>query len=424
MRPHAIQSAAYRSAARFVCLPCGRRSGKTEIAKRKIVRRLRYRLPEHEGRTLRYAYLAPTRDQVKKIAWADFKALVPRHWLLGLPSESELCIRTIFGTELHLIGMDKPARFEGPAWHGVVSDESSDMRPDIDKSIRPAVDESNGFWWMIGVPKRQGIGAQKYRAYCEKGLRGDDGWATFSWPSWDILPERTIEAARRDMDLKDFNEQYGAVWESIGGAAFYAFDRAAHVVDRPHDPNRPILVGADFNVDPMAWALCQEHDDGLYVFDELWLTNTNTPRSLDVLWDRYGAIQKAGWQFFGESAARNRNTAASLSDYAHIKNDNRYAAKTKFPRQSPPRKDRASSCNAILRNAAGEVRCRIHSRCLHLIADLEGRGIDASGGPIEGKSGDPIGHISDGWGYLVHANWPATRIKHKSQSQIGVYLGN
>jgi hypothetical protein len=427
LRPHPKQSAAWRSQSRFVCLPCGRQSGKTELAKRRLVRYLP--VDRGHGQTHRYAFLAPTHRQGKRIAWDDLKALTPREWMLGLPRESELIIRCGFGqhiSELHVIGMDLPARLEGPAWDGIVSDESSDQRPKLELSVRPAIDSRNGWWWMIGTPKRQGVGAQQYRMFCERGLAGEQDWATYAWPSWDIMPAETIEAARRDMDIKDFNEQYGAVWESIGGAAFYAFDADIHVTPCHHDPTRPILVGCDFNVSPMAWVLCHKSRDGrgLEVFDEIWLNDTNTQRTLGVLWDRYGERHKGGWIFHGDPTARGRHTSASASDYAQIKNDKRFKAKVLYSSGSPGRKDRASSCNAILRNAAGEVRCWIDERCTHLLADLAHRGVDADGAPTPGKPGGPYGHISDAWGYLVHWYWPSTRLVPDAAPSIGVYFGD
>jgi hypothetical protein len=323
--------------------------------------------------------------------------------------------------------MDQPQRFEGPAWDGVVSDESCDQKPGLDKTVRPAIDGRLGWWWMIGVPKRQGVGAARFRGYCERGLRGTDGWATFSWPSEGIMPQSAIEDAKRDLDEKDFNEQYRACWENMGGAAFYSFsdEDGGNVRTCNHDPMRPILVGSDFNVNPMAWVLAHKSADGLglEIFDELWITDTNTQAALDRLWRLYGEKHNGGWLFHGDATAQARHTSASSSDYAQLKNDRRFKAKVFYPAQNPGRKNRASSCNALLKNAAGERRCWIDPRCTHLIADLKERGLDASGAPAEGKSGDPIGHISDAWGYLVHWYWPSTRIDTGAKPSIGVYHG-
>ncbi|MDP1890514.1 MAG: hypothetical protein Q8K55_06430, partial [Gemmatimonadaceae bacterium] len=89
MRAHAVQQAYYLSARRFNVTPAGRRSGKTEIAKRRLVRRaVRGSKYDHP----RYFFGAPTRDQAKRISWTDLKRLVPPEACRGRPSEGELVI--------------------------------------------------------------------------------------------------------------------------------------------------------------------------------------------------------------------------------------------------------------------------------------------------------------------------------------------
>lgn len=428
LRPHRVQSRLWRTPKRFAAIPAGRGSGKTTISKRRLIRYLP--VDRQHGHTHLYAFLAPTRDQAKRVAWTELKALTPTEWLSAPPSEGELIIRTRFSghaAELHVIGMDKPQRFEGNQWDGVVVDESSDQKPGVfDLTIRPALTHRRGWCWRQGVPKRQGIGSRDFRAFCELGITGKDpDVETFTWPSWDILPADEIEAARRNLDEKDFNEQYGAAWESIGGAAFYAFDRSVHATRQvPYDPTRPILVGSDFNVDPMAWIVSHTTADGkgLETFDEVWLRGTNTQKTLDLLWDRYGENHKGGWIFYGDATGKARRTSANSSDYAQIRNDKRFRARVIYPNANPAIKDRLSSCNALFRNAAGDVRWWIDPRCVHLIADLEHRGLDKDGLPVDANKDG--GHITDAAGYLVHAKWPATRVEPQSSGQIGVFYGD
>lgn len=452
LRAHPTQSALWRTNARFVKVPAGRGSGKTEIAKRRLVRFLpvdRWEATQRgstQGRPNHaktephlYAYLGPTRPQAKRIAWEHLKKLIPADYRKCPPYETDLIIKTIFNSELHVIGMDAPQRFEGDQWDGVVEDEASDQKPNIHLAIRPAISFKKGWWWKIGVPKRQGIGAQNYRAECEMGFAGlaaargqgsgDPAHATYTWPSWDILDAQEVAQAKRDFDSKDFSEQYGGNWEEIGGSAFHEFEKAVHVRPCTYNPYLPIIVGSDFNVNPMGWVLCHvgRNTDGqecLEVFDEVFLSDTWTQKTLNVLWDRYGEQHKGGWIFYGDATARARHTSAALSDYAQILHDARYAPSSQlvYPDSNPNRKDRLSSCNAILRNAAGDVRCHIDPKVVNLIADLENRGLDDDGAPTEGKSGEKIGHISDGWGYIVHAKWPTTYLEPEDGSTASIAL--
>src|SRR5687768_17154450 len=84
---HPVQVALVTDNVRFKVVPAGRRSGKTEKAKRFVVREA-MRVPGP------YFIAAPTRDQVKKIYWNDIK-LLSLTSIIGrdVVSESELTIK-------------------------------------------------------------------------------------------------------------------------------------------------------------------------------------------------------------------------------------------------------------------------------------------------------------------------------------------
>lgn len=86
-------------------LPCGRRSGKSEIARRKLI--LSALDPDTGYDDPNYFAAAPTRDQAKRIYWRDLKALLPE-MLVGKVSESEMLIRLVNGASVYVIGMDNP----------------------------------------------------------------------------------------------------------------------------------------------------------------------------------------------------------------------------------------------------------------------------------------------------------------------------
>jgi len=383
----------------------GRRSGKTELCRRRIVRWLPVRKPWPDPI---YFFALPTREQAKRVAWPKFKALIPPEWIpKGGISESELTIQTIFGSKLFVLGLDKPARAEGVGWDGGCVDESCDQKPGVfDLSLRPALSDREGWCDRIGVPKRTGPGAHEFKLFFEQGLTGEDAEIeSFAWPSSDILPPREVESARRQLSDKDFNEQYNASWESVGGAVFYAFSDIHNVRnDLTYQRDLPLLIGCDFNVDPMAWVVGQAHGPELHIFDELYIRNTNTEETLRELGKRYGEHQ-AGVRFFGDATGKARKTAASMSDYIQIRNFKGIAdARVMFPEANPPRHDRFASCNAMFKNAAGERRCFIHPRCKNLIRDLVVRAYTA--GTSEPDDHDEISHASDAAGYLIHWLFP------------------
>lgn len=408
LKAHAKQSEALRHPARFKALACGRGSGKTEIAKRRIIMALAEHKPWPDPI---YFYALPTYKQAKRVAWKSLKALVPPQWIKKTPNESELYIETVFGSTLWLVGMDKPARIEGVQWDGCVIDESSDQKPGaFALTVMPALTHRRGWAWRIGVPKRFGIGAGEFKDFYDKGLqRMDDTFASWTWPSSDILSEDELAMQREALDERDFNEQYEASWEKASGAIFYAFSGENVTSNTEYLGNRhKIVVGSDFNVDPMSWVLCHELEGNLHVFDELFIRNTNTEETLNVLYQKYGHHQ-GGWEFYGDASAGARKTSAAKTDYIQIKNDERFMPKrVLYPKSNPPIANRFSACNALLRNKAGIRRCFINPRCKNLIKDLNSRAY-APGSREPNDSGD-IGHISDALGYIIYAKWPVRLI--------------
>jgi hypothetical protein len=412
LRPHKKQSQAWGCQERFVVLCCGRFSGKTEISRRRIVS---YLPVKKEWDRPNYFYALPTYGQAKKVAWQQLLDLLPPHWLYRRPSDSSMVIETVFGSKLYVLGLDQPARVEGIEWDGCVIDESSDQKAGtFDRSVRPALAVRSGWCWRIGVPKRYGPGASEFKHAFELGQKGEGGYRSFTWPSWEVADKDEIESLREQLDAKDFEEQIGGSWVSAGGLAYHAFNRSINVKATRYDPTRPILVGSDFNVDPMAWVLGQlvplkDGEKGIEIFDEIWLRNTNTKDTLDILWQRYGETHKGGWVFTGDASSKNRHTAASKSDYRQLLNDSRFQAKVRYDSSNPAVKDRVAAVNTLLKNAAGKTRLWVDDRCQHLILDLSNRSVDPTGAPMlaEGGTGrKDSGHATDALGYLVYKYFP------------------
>lgn len=417
LRPVAEHSRLYRTRARFPVVVAGRGSGKSEIARRRLVRRLAEYVPTTSEPM--YFYGLPTYSQARRVAWKPLKNLIPPEWIIGRPNESGMFIKTIFGSELHVMGFDKPQRFEGSQWAGGVLDECSDQRPKIfDLTIRPALTEHNGSCWRIGVPKRYGIGAEEFKAAWDAGLLSPDADnESYHWMSEKVVAHDELERIKATLDERDYSEQYCATWEKTSGAIFYAFEKAHNVSSSAEfNPSLPIVVGSDFNVNPMCWCLGHQTPNGLKIFDELKIRNTNTRETLDILSKKYGD-HGPGYLFFGDASGRARKTSASETDYIQIVNCPHFTKKkVHYLKGNPPLVNRFASCNALLKNAKGERNLIIHPRCKRLIADLEHRS-------YKEKSREPndhgdMGHMSDGLGYIVYRLHPLRIVEDSTNPVI------
>jgi hypothetical protein len=346
----------------------------------------------------------PTFAQAKKVAWYPIISLIPPEWLIkdGI-NKSEMCISTIFGSKIYVVGMDKPHRLEGITPDGVVIDESSDQRPGMfERTIVPMLSPHDAWCWRIGVPKKTGIGRVEFRDFFMKGLANEGpDIKSFTWPSSDVWTAKQIEAAKLVMDDETYEEQCNAVWLESGGSIYHAFKRLQNVTDVYYDDTKDIVVGCDFNVSPMCWMLGHLVDGKLLIFGEVFLKDTNTGKTLDYLYNKYIG-HKAGWRFVGDASANSRKTSSSRSDYFIIKNDSRFQDKTVFfPKKNPDLRNRWAAVNAALHNAKGDVRILIDPKCKHLINDLNSMSYKEGTSECENYSGTDIGHMSDGLGYAV-----------------------
>lgn len=401
---HKTQQELWNYRGQFAAVWAGRGSGKTDLAKRKLV----ISLPDIKSwPDPRYFYGAPTEQQAKRIAWDDFQGMIPPNWVRKI-NASDLYIETLWGARLYVVGLDKPPRVEGLQWDGGVIDESCDIKPGAFRlSILPALTWRKGWCWRIGVPKRQGIGAPEFKRLCQQAAKGlIDDTEAFNWASSDIVPRRLLCHARATMAPKDYKEQFDGQFQSAGGGVFYAFDEEVNIKPCSYQRNMPLIIGQDFNVDPIAWVIGHLWENRIEWIDELFIHDTNTAATLEILYQKY-SHHRAGFRFFGDATGQARKTSAALSDYRQIEGHagfKRLGRTVHYPKGNPPVEDRFAACNAMFKNRLGRSRMFVDPGCLNLIADLEARTYKK--GTREPADVGDVGHITDAMGYPVHRLFP------------------
>lgn len=156
---------------RWSVLVAHRRAGKTVAVVQKLIKcSLTHKRP---GPPLRYAYIAPTRDQAKDIAWAyikDYAGKIPG----TIINESELKVTFLNKAVIRLYSGENYERMRGLYFDGVVSDEDADIPPQaFDYVILPCLLDYNGWHCRIGTPKGKNV---FYKAYCQ-ALSDADSYA-------------------------------------------------------------------------------------------------------------------------------------------------------------------------------------------------------------------------------------------------------
>ena len=355
---HPVQRALIEDTARFKVVPAGRRSGKTERAKR-YVASMALRNPGEA-----YFIAAPTRDQVKKIYWQDMKRLcVPSLFCTRkAPSETELTIFLDNGTQIQLIGLDRPERIEGVFWSGGVIDEIADIKPEAwEVNIRPALDTYNptrpdyrAWCWLIGVPD----GLNHYYDMAEYARTANDpDWKLYHWKSSDILPEATIAAARRQMSPKQFKQEYEASFETASGRIYEDYGPANYTSEAVQ-PHEQLCWYHDFNYTPMSSGVGVIREGKVYCLEEIILTSAVARQSAMEFVDRYKDHKNKRVMIYGDPSGRKGEKHGHASDYTEIEAVLRSHGWTYSRRVHPSTesiKDGQNAVRAKICNAAGEV---------------------------------------------------------------------
>lgn len=415
MAHHAEQQRLWRSRRRFAVVPAGRRTGKTELAKRKVVREA-FQCPHLDGR---YALTAPVHLQAKRIFWRDLKALIPRDMLETRPSESELSIRLINGVEIFVCGLDVPARIEGPPLDGIVLDEYGNMSPRVwTEHVRPMLAERKGWAWFIGAPEGRN---HYYDLYGDAGSDESGEWGAYTWTMSDVLPlylgeeqaARELDQMRHDMDALTFDQEANASFVSFEGRCYYSFTRETHVRECKHlyDDLRDLILCFDFNWKPGTATVIQEiplEDNATpttCVIGEVYIPlNSNTPLVCRALLRRWGE-HKGRVLCYGDATGGAKGSAkVAGSDWDLIREvmRPRFPNRIRFrvPPGNPLERPRINSVNSRLTSAAGDVGLVVDPTCKYTARDFEGVQCNEAG-EID-KSDKQLTHLTDGIGYYIY----------------------
>jgi len=434
LRYHSEQSRLFRSKSRFRVVPPGRRSGKTEIAKRHLIDCAIDFLDYDDGR---FVFGAPTIPQARQIYWNDLKRMTNVPGLrLGKPNESRLEVTLANGARIQVHGCDKPERLEGDPIDGIVLDEYGNMKKEVwDEHIRPGLDTPDrpGWAWFIGVPEGRNHYYKLYlKAIAERDLALKEGriprWDMFHWPSWDILDAEAIDEAKKDLDELTFRQEYGGEFVDFGGRAYYCFQPEYHAIRTlPYDPNLPLMVCFDFNVAPGVAVIAQEHattdangrplkwcegiedldPDGVTcIIGEVWIErNSNTPKVCKKISQDWGD-HRGEVHCYGDATGGARHTSQTegtdwdlILDYLNPTFGQKLHLYKK--KKNPPERVRVNAVNSRLRTADGHAHMLVDPHAApHTVDDLDRCTCDEVG-ELDKDTDKTLTHLTDAFGYYV-----------------------
>lgn len=341
-------------------------------------------------------YVAPTYRQAKTILWPMLKEAVPKKniWYKN-ETDLEIGIKG-YKSVISLKGAENDQSLRGAALSFLVLDEVQGIPlQTFDEVLFPAMTDQQADGVFIGTPMGKGNNAM-YQMY----LRGKrlDNWKSWQYTTADggNVPPEELAMARQQMSEKQFNQEFLASFESLQGRLYYNFDLERHVQDTVKDIGNRLLVGIDFNVNPMCAVLGQEVGDELHIFDEIKLEDSNTMEMCQAIKDRYPNRDVV---VFPDASGKNRTTKSIYGQTDHSIIKSNFGFKLFVKQSNPKVSDRINDVNALLKNADGRARFFVHPRCDNLIQTLDGHTYKEGTNDPDKDSG--LDHMGDAVGYLI-----------------------
>ena len=401
------QADVFESDARFRVLVAGRRFGKTYLAAAELS------AAAGEQRDSICWYVAPTYRMAKDIAWRAIKQMVPRSQLAKAPNETELSLELKNGSRIALKGADNPDSLRGMGLNFVVCDEFAQLDPDLwDMVLRPSLAVARGRALFVGTP--QGYN-HAYDLYL-KGAGHESEWRSwqFTTLAGENVPSDELESARSSMDPRAFRQEFEASFETLAGRVYDNFLHAAYPdgnIDASIvDTGAEILVGMDFNIQPMACVIAVRAGDECHIIDALEIQTSNTEEVAGEIQRRYPDRRIV---VCPDPSAKQRRTsaAAGVTDITILQ---RHGFTVDASHAAILIPDRVNAVQAMLKDATGRRRLKIHPRAKALIKALDGLTYKTDTSIPDKTLG--LDHVVDALGYLI---WQRFNLLGRPAMQIG-----
>lgn len=224
---------------RFRVLCCGRRWGKTTLA-----------IDQMKGQAAipnsRIAYVAPTYQQARDIAWEHLKKDCRE--AAGNINESRLEIKLVNGSLIILRGWEAVETLRGQHFDLIVLDEVAMMRNfwlNWQEVIRPTLTDTKGEGLFISTPKGFNHFYDLYNLE-----REDNSYKSFHFTTYDnpYIPTEEVDKAKKELTEDRFAQEYLADFRKTEGLVFKEFLRGWHLFDeiKPHRTIIRVMGGVDF----------------------------------------------------------------------------------------------------------------------------------------------------------------------------------
>ena len=386
------QSEIYLCKSRFKAINAGRRFGKTHLA----CITLMTKAVNNPG-TVNW-YVAPTYRQAEQITWSLIKELIPDSYMRS-KNETDLRIELVNGSQIALRGSDKPDALRGVGLNFVILDEAAfQVKETWSEAIRPALSDHMGEALFISTPCGYNWFYDLYM-----GAKGKPDWTTFQYTTIEggNVPESEVLTARADLDEKTFRQEYEASFEALTGRAYYAYDREKNTAPVTDPGTGPVLVGMDFNVNPMSAVFATRVGQEIHFFGELVIANGNTSEMAQSIKKKFPDRKVI---IYPDPTGNTRKTSAPVgqTDFTILREA---GYQVLAPNSAYPVSDKINTVNSALCSSSGTRRVFVNpAACPALCKGWDGLTFREGSNDVDKSLG--LDHITDAAAYLLLMELP------------------
>lgn len=409
--PHELQRLMHLSKARYRVSSWGRQSGKTSWAINEIIK------AAWQSPGTNYWFIAPTNAQTLVVYRRMVGMLWPCRQIMLKKNQTQHRIKLLNMSSIRCVSGEVFDNLRGETLHGAIVDEVRDQHPDLwPMVIRPMLTTTKGWASFISTPN----GFDYFFELFERAESNPD-WARWQSPSTanPLFTQDELESARKEMSDGQFRQEIMAEFLDLTAGKAYIFSEANKsdiTPFRTSDPdkvisdNLPVVLGMDFNLNPMSWTLGQTDKLKWHWFDEIYLPDSHTQEAADYLvkklsYYRARGMLRASPQIIvcGDATGKaGQRAAAGKSDYDIVLQKLKSAGFSFVnitPESNPAVRDRVNTVNQKFRSASGEVLCTISPKgCPHLVWDAH-RVVWKANGLLDQTRDTRMTHPTDSIGY-------------------------
>ena len=403
---------------RFNVAAWGRQSGKTTFGLDKMIWK-----PLQGPEKAIYWYVLQTHGTAE-IAFDRYSRMTHRTGLLTRkPHETAMRFDLVGNRWLFFKSGKNFEDLRAETLHGAIIDEVRQQNKELwPMVIRPMLARTGGWCDFLSTTN----GFDHFFDLYEFAKSHPKEWGAHHAPSTEAWwwTDEEIASARATMTEEQFRQEIMSEFVNLYAGQAYRLSQDNLVTQNPFakpgeriSPWLPIVVGLDFNVNPMAWTLGQFRNGSphgyFHWFDEIWLRQTNTPECAPLLAQKildlkknHGLRAEPNVIIAGDPAGKSRNSKATESDYNIIEQclkDHGITFENRTAKSAPPVKDRINTINTYLKNANGTVNMTLNPEtCPKAKHDLERVSWKEGSKELALDKSDPdLTHSSDGIGYPV-----------------------